>query len=213
VHNFHIKIDHIFNNSHRISGKYLFGDSENSSPAFPGTLPGDAGFPADIYNSVAPSRAQMAGINYTWTISPTKILESRIGWTRFSQIIDVNNKIDPASLGINTGPLDPADFGVPAIYYMGYFGYVGGVLGYPITTRPDSTYDWQEHVTWVKGRHTMKMGGQFQNAYTKSVRNRARTEADVAFRRACSGAYPSASSMTSPRIRMRRRILPRVLRR
>ncbi|MBI2677862.1 MAG: TonB-dependent receptor [Candidatus Koribacter versatilis] len=181
VNNFHVKIDHIFNQNHRISGKYLFGDSANSSPAFAGTLPGGAGLPQDFYNSVAPSRAQLAGINYSWTISPTKILESRIGWTRFSQIIDVNNKIDPASLGINTGPLDPADFGVPAIYYMGYFGYVGGVLGYPITTRPDSSYDWQEHFTWVKGKHTMKMGGQFQNAYTKSVRNRARTEADVAF--------------------------------
>jgi len=96
VNGFHVKIDHVFNANHRLSVKYMFGDSDNSSPAFPGTLPGGTGFPADIYNSIAPTRAQLAGVNYTWTISPTKILESRLGWTRFSQIIDVNNKIDPS---------------------------------------------------------------------------------------------------------------------
>jgi hypothetical protein len=181
VDGFHIKVDHIFNQNHRISVKYLFGDSFGSSPASSFELPGVAPLPSTAYNSVAPSRAQLAGINYTWTISSNKVLESRLGWTRFSQIIDLGNKVNPADLGLNTGPLDPADFAVPAIYYLGYFGYVGGVAGYPISTRPDSTYDWQEHFVWVKGRHTLKMGGQFQNAYTKSIRNRGRTDIEPSF--------------------------------
>src|SRR5207247_715078 len=98
----------------------------------------------------------------------------------------INNNIDPNSLGINTGPLgagpsDKENFGVPAIYYLGYFGataypVVGGVQGYPIVTRPDASYDWQEHFTWLKGNHTIKIGGQYQDAYTKSRRDRARTE-------------------------------------
>src|SRR5437762_4223047 len=188
VSNFHTKFDYVFNQSHRVSVKYLFGDSFQSQPPAPG-VPQSAGHLAtgpDMWNSVAPSRAQLAGLNYTWTISPTKVLESRFGYQRFSQRIRINNNIDPNSLGINTGPLgagpsDKENFGVPAIYYLGYFGataypVVGGVQGYPIVTRPDASYDWQEHFTWLKGNHTIKIGGQYQDAYTKSRRDRARTE-------------------------------------
>ncbi|PYX03656.1 MAG: hypothetical protein DMG85_19310, partial [Acidobacteria bacterium] len=170
---FHVKVDHIFNQSQRVSVKYLFSDSFGNQPAAPGVLQsvGSRATNANMWNSVAPSRAQLAGVNYTWTISPTKVLESRIGYTRFSQRIGINNNINPADLGLNTGPLgagpsDTENFGVPAVYYLGYFGnigysVVGGVQGYPIITRPDATYDWQEHFTAIKGNHTIKVGGQY----------------------------------------------------
>jgi len=187
--NFHVKFDYVFNQSHRVSVKYLFGDSLQSQPPAAG-VPQSVGPLAvnpNMWNSVAPVRAQLAGLNYTWTITPTKILESRFGYTRFSERIGVNNNIDPNALGINTGPLgagpnDKENFGVPSVYYLGNFGntsgysLVGGVQGYPIVTRPDATYDWQEHFTAIKGTHTLKMGGQYQNAYTKSRRDRARSD-------------------------------------
>jgi hypothetical protein len=189
LNNFHVKFDYVFNPSHRVSVKYLFGDSLQSQPPAPG-VPQSVGPHAtgpNMWNSVAPTRAQLAGINYTWTISPTKVLESRFGYQRFSQRIGVNNNIDPSALGINTGPLgsgaqDKENFGVPTLYYLGYsfgnsaYGVVGGIQGYPIITRPDASYDWQEHFTMIKGNHTIKIGGQFQDAYTKSRRDRARTQ-------------------------------------
>ncbi len=46
----------------------------------------------------------------------------------------------------------------------------------PIVTRPDASYDWQEHFTTIKGNHTIKIGGQYQDAFTKSRRDRARSE-------------------------------------
>jgi hypothetical protein len=188
LNNFHVKFDYVFNPSHRVSVKYLFGDSFQSQPAA-AAVPQSVGplaTNANMWNSVAPSRAQLAGINYTWTISPTKVLESRFGYQRFSQRIGVNNNIDPNALGINTGPLganaqDTENVGVPAVYYLGYFGppstypAIGGIQGYPIITRPDASYDWQEHFTMIKGNHTVKIGGQFQNAYTKTRRDRARS--------------------------------------
>ncbi len=173
---FGVKIDHRISNAHSIAGRYIFGDSLQSGPPFAG-LPAGGDHPSDLFNSIAPSRAQMAGLSWIWNIGNNKILESRLGFTRFAQIIDVNNKIDPKSLGIDTGPLDPADFGVPYVYLapLGYGGYIGGVQGYPITTRPDQTWDWSEHLSWTKGNHTIKLGGNFQRAYTNSLRNRART--------------------------------------
>src|SRR5437660_12486250 len=139
-----------------------------------------------MFNSFAPSRAQMAGVSWTWHVGNNRILASRLGYTRFSQTLGINNKVDPKtlgqsidpnSLGIDTGPLGAADFGVPYVYmyHLGYGGYIGGVQGYPIVTAPDATWDWSEHFSWVKGNHTIKLGGNFQRAYTNSLRNFART--------------------------------------
>ena len=154
MNGFGVKVDHHINSSNTISGRYIFGDSLQSAPSFAG-LPTGSNNPASLFNSVAPSRTQMAGFSHTWNIGNDKILESRFGWQRFAQIITVNNHVDPKSLGVDTGPLDAADFGVPYVYLynLGYGGYIGGVQGYPITTRPDQTYDWSEHFSWVKGNH------------------------------------------------------------
>jgi hypothetical protein len=179
---FGVKFDYKLNSSNSLAVRYIFGDSLQNGPPFAG-LPPNPAFAQDIFNSLAPSRAQMAGVSWTWNISNNKILESRFGYTRFSQLIDVNNKIDPKSLGIDTGPLGAADFGIPYVYmyHLGYGGYIGGVQGYPLSTRPDATYDWSEHFSWVKGNHTIKLGGNFQRAYTNSIRNEARTGLAVGY--------------------------------
>jgi hypothetical protein len=174
---FGIKIDHRFNQRHSIAVRYIYGDSVQSAPSA-GSLPPAAPNPQDLFNSVAPSRTQLAGVSHVWNIGNNKVFESRLGFTRFAQIIKVNdNTIDPKSLGIDTGPLSSADFGVPYVYFgpLGYGSAIGGVQGYPITTRPDQTFDWSEHLSWTKGNHGIKLGGNYQTAYTNSLRNRART--------------------------------------
>ncbi len=175
ANSFGVKFDYKINSTNSVAVRYLFGDSLQSAPAFAG-LPA-AGSNPDLFNSVAPSRAQMIGLSWITNFSANKILESRLGYTRFSQLLGINNKINPQSLGMDTGPLSPADFGVPYVYmyHLGYGGYIGGVQGYPLSTQPDATYDWSEHFSWVKGNHTIKMGGNFQRAVTNSVRNEART--------------------------------------
>jgi Carboxypeptidase regulatory-like domain/TonB dependent receptor/TonB-dependent Receptor Plug Domain len=176
MNGFGVKVDHHLNSNNVITGRYIFGDSLQSAPPFAG-LPAGGNNPSSLFNSVAPSRTQMAGLSHTINIGNNKVLESRFGWQRFAQTIGINNKIDPKTLGVDTGPLDAADLGVPYVYLynLGYGGYIGGVQGYPITTAPDQTYDWSEHFSWVKGNHSLKFGGNYQTSYTNSLRNRART--------------------------------------
>jgi hypothetical protein len=173
---FGTKVDYKLNDKNSIAVRYIFGDSVQSAPPFAG-LPPASNYPVDLFNSVADSRAQMIGASWTWNLANNKVLESRLGYTRFSQILGVNNKIDPKSLGVDTGPLSSADFGVPyvSLYPLGYGGYIGGVQGYPISTRPDATWDWSEHLSWVKGNHNIKIGGNYQKGYTDSLRNNARS--------------------------------------
>ena len=196
---FGVKFDYKINSNNSLAVRYIFGDSLQSGPPFAG-LPPSTGNPPDMFNSYAPSRAQMAGVSWTWNIGATKILESRLGYTRFSQLIGVNNKIDPKSLGIDTGPLSPADFGVPYVYlyHLGYGGYIGGVQGYPLITRPDATWDWSEHFSWVKGNHTIKFGGNFQRAYTNSTRNEARSGLTEGYFTYYAGYGPTVPNDPSP---------------
>ena len=179
---FGVKFDYKLNSSNSISVRYIFGDSFQNGPPFAG-LPPNPALPQNLFNSIAPSRAQMAGVSWSSNFGNNKILESRLGYTRFSQLIDVNNKIDPKTLGVDTGPLGAADFGIPYVYmyHLGYGGYIGGVQGYPLSTRPDATYDWSEHFSWVKGNHTIKLGGNFQRGLSNSIRNNARTGLAVGY--------------------------------
>src|SRR5439155_198077 len=75
---FGVKFDYKLSPSHSLAVRYIFGDSLQSSPPFAG-LPPAPGYPQDLFNSVAPSRAQMAGVSWTWNIGNNRILESRTG--------------------------------------------------------------------------------------------------------------------------------------
>ena len=173
-----IRIDHKMNDKMNLSGRYMFADSVQSAPTGGYTIPPapGSGLAPDAFNSVAPTRVQMAGATWTYSIAANKILDVRFNWSRYSQILAPNNKVNPLDLGIDTGPLNPADFGVPVVY-ASYVtpGYPGGVFSYPISTRPTQTYDVSTHVTWIKGPHTFKFGGNYQYASSFSLRNRSRT--------------------------------------
>jgi hypothetical protein len=173
-----IRIDHKMNDKMNISGRYMFADSTQSAPLGGYTLPPapGSGLAPDAFNSVAPTRVQLAGATWAYSLSANKIIDVRFNWSRYSQILAPNNKINPLDLGIDTGPLNPADFGVPPVYASSVtYGNPGGIQGYPLSTRPTQTYDVSAHVTWIKGTHTFKFGGNYQYASTFSLRNRART--------------------------------------
>ena len=86
MNGFGVKVDHKFNTRHTLTGRYIFGDSLQSAPPIAG-LPANSSKPEGFFNSIALSRTQMAGVSHTWNIGNNKILESRLGFQRFAQII------------------------------------------------------------------------------------------------------------------------------
>ncbi len=175
---FIIKVDQKMNDKMNFSGRYMFADSLQSAPLGGYTLPPapGSGLGVDGFNSIAPTRVQLAGATWTYSIAANKILDVRFNWSRYAQILAPNNRINPLSLGIDTGPLNPADFGVPPVYASSVtYANPGGIQGYPLSTRPTQTYDVSAHVSWIKGTHNFKFGGNYQYGSTFSLRNRART--------------------------------------
>jgi hypothetical protein len=176
MNTFSAKVDHQLNASNLINERVFYGRSFQSAPAGNSgeIVPPSAAGPVDLFNSVTdPTLAALTGVVWNSTLSNHTLLETRFGFNYFSQTIEPNNKIDPTTLGINTGPLAAEDLGVPAVTTP--FGHIGGIGGYPITTAPTTTLQIGSSLTHTRGSHTMKLGGSWDYGYNRSVRNQART--------------------------------------
>ena len=72
------KIDHNFNASNLLTGRYYFGDSDQSFPFAQlagGLLPG--------FNTVTPTRVQLVSLSYVKVVNSNQVNEARLGWNRF----------------------------------------------------------------------------------------------------------------------------------
>lgn len=106
-----IKIDQSFSPRDSLSGRYYYG---NSNQSFPLALVGGSKLPG--YNTVTPTRVQIASISYVKVLSSTKVNELRFGYNRFKQnFFAEDSNFDPNSIGLNTGVMSSRDFGLPVI--------------------------------------------------------------------------------------------------
>jgi hypothetical protein len=163
--NFIIKGDHHFNEKNSLSARYFFGDSlqvERDIPVLRAQ-----------WQSTSQLRAQVIGVNYTWIPNARWVNEARFGYNRFWQaILTADHNKDPKGFyGINTGVTDPVNFGMPEIDVDG-FNPLGGNHGWPLLTTPNQTYQWVDNVSYTRGKHTFRFGGEFRHGSTDNTRDR-----------------------------------------
>jgi Carboxypeptidase regulatory-like domain/TonB dependent receptor len=155
--NFLVKIDHRFNDSYTLSGRYIFGDGDQVFPLTSGN-----GSPLPTYQTVVPTRVQLFGLNLSQIFSPTIVNETRIAYNRFVQTFTpLDADFDPASIGLVTGAMS-----LPTITITGYVP-----LGAPTNVprgRVSSGYQFVDNLTWTRQLHTFKMGGEYRRAIVNS---------------------------------------------
>lgn len=149
------KIDHNFNPNNMLTGRYYFGDSDQSFPFAQlagGLLPG--------FNTVTPTRVQLVSISWVKVISSEQVNEARLGWNRYVQgFFPEDQSFDPASIGLNTGA-GPYEGGLPAIN-VGGFSQIGATNGVP-RDRVDTNWHFVDNFSWKIGRHDVKLGYEFR---------------------------------------------------
>ncbi len=167
------KIDHSFDVSNLITGRYFFGDSAQSFPlaltATGGQLPG--------FNTYTPTRVQLVSLSYVHTIGNSKVNELRFGWNRFAEgFFPADQSFHPSSIGLNTGT-GPADAGLPIILLSGV-AQLGATSSVP-RHRFDSNIQVIDGFSWKINKHDFKFGVDYhrtsiQQYFDKYFRGRLR---------------------------------------
>jgi hypothetical protein len=180
------KIDHNFNPSNLLTGRYFYGDSVQSFPlaltASGGQLPG--------FNTFTPTRVQLVSISYTHTFGSNKVNELRYGWNRFAEgFFPADRNFHPSSIGLcaasSTAQCNgaaPFDSGMP-ITLVGGFAQLGATSSTP-RHRFDSNNQVIDDFSWKIGRHDLKFGVDFhrttvQQYFDKYFRGRLKFTGDT----------------------------------
>jgi hypothetical protein len=147
-----MKIDHRFNDKQSIFVRYFGGT---------GTQTADVGSHIRDFFQVAPSHMHNVSVVENAIFTPTLVNQVTLGVNYFLQTFnDFNTGINPIALGLNTGVTDPTLIGSPKITING-FDYVGATqpLG-----RIDTTGHITDSLTYTRGRHQLKFGGEYRRA-------------------------------------------------
>jgi hypothetical protein len=155
------KVDHSFNDDNQITGRYFFGNSDQSFPLAilaGNVLPG--------YNTVTPTTVHLVSISYLKLFSSTKVNEVRFGYNRFDEgFFPEDNDFDPRTIGLNTGVTNPRDFGLPFIRIrndpIGSIASIGATLSVP-RARVDTNFHFIDNFSWKLTGHDLKMGYEFR---------------------------------------------------
>jgi hypothetical protein len=148
-----IRVDHQFNDKHRLSGSFLFND-QNSAGTGQATPPG--------LTTVVPSRQQSLNLTLTSAFTPRLVNEFRAAFQRF---------------GSTTTASDPRSESIPSIEIneLGLVGFnaaasrtaIGLAVNLP-QFRFNNTFQYQDNLTYTYGNHTMKFGFEAQRRQVKS---------------------------------------------
>jgi hypothetical protein len=156
--NFLVKIDHHFSDRLNLNGRYVFGDGNQTFP-----LNSGQGSQLPAYQTVVPTRVQLAGLNLSQMLTSRLINETRLSFNRFAQVFSpLDAAFDPASIGLITG----AQGGLPTIV-VGGFESLGAPTNEP-RGRVSQAYQFVDALVWIRGSHTLKAGVDYRRPLVRS---------------------------------------------
>ena len=156
------RLDHNFSAKDTLSAVYLIDDTGDSYPfeiikgaSTGGDVPVGSGF-TDGY------RYQTGSLSWTHTLSPTMLNELRFASNRVASLTAVPlQHTTPASLGFTSvTPDDPKGTATPTVAVSGAFELGPSPQG--PTKIHDVTFQYQDTLSWTRGRHELKFGGDFR---------------------------------------------------
>jgi hypothetical protein len=145
------KVDYHLNDHNSVGGSYFFGND---------TIVGmDSNELLAQFRTAVHSRAQDVSGHWTWTPNSTLANDVRGGFTHYYLSIIPDDTSFPYV--INTGITNPLLKGIPNVVIPG-FTNLGGYKNFPKIVGPDKVYDLIDQVSYLKGKHSFKFGGEFR---------------------------------------------------
>jgi hypothetical protein len=158
------KVDQEISSSESLSGRYAYASSQQVFPL--GGLGTLSASRLPQFAQQSPTRVQLVSVSLLSTLSPAKINEVRFGYSRYrTSFTALDSNFDPASLGINFGT---GKLGLPEIDFGGIFDNLGATAFSIPRGRTSQSFQILDNLTWAKGRHTFKFGGEYRRALIDS---------------------------------------------
>jgi outer membrane receptor protein involved in Fe transport len=151
-------ISHNISNNIRLHGYYAGQHDLRQEPLLQGnTLPG--------FGDTRESKRQIATVSLDQTLSSTMVNEARVGFNRIHITFSPNDTRNPVAFGI----LDGNNFnaGLPQISINGTGINLGGPGGFP-QGRGDTTAVFSDTLSYIRGKHSFKFGGEFRRFYNNN---------------------------------------------
>ena len=145
------KVDYHISEHNALSGSYFFGNDTIVGFDFIELLPQ---FRTNVH-----SRAQDVSGTWTWTPNSTWVNEFRGGFTHYVLQIIPNDVNYPYV--INTGLSNPLLSGIPDLRVSG-FTQLGAFHNFPKIVGPDKVVDFIDQVSYLRGKHAIKFGGELR---------------------------------------------------
>jgi hypothetical protein len=149
------KVDYHINDHNALSGSYFFGNDTIVGMDFFELL---AQFRTKVH-----SRAQTAAGHWAWTPSSSWANELRVGFTHYTLQIIPDDTTFPYK--IDTGISNPLLSGIPNVRIGlggGFFSQLGAFHNFPKIVGPDKVYDFIDQVSYLRGKHAFKFGGELR---------------------------------------------------
>ena len=158
-----VKVDYHVNEKNVINGYYFIGQNN-------GTWNDSTAQLAPNWESLLYVRSQIGSGGWVWTPNSRWVNEFRTGYARFTQTFySADHNIPASKYGINTGVTNPLFGGFPILFFPIDFN---GDLGesWPKLVGPDHVIDFVDHVSYLRGKHAFKFGGEItDNVHTGTI--------------------------------------------
>jgi hypothetical protein len=149
--------------SDQLHGFYALQEDTRTEPNLQYTLPTLPGW-GDHRHAIR----QIGTLNWTHIFSPSIVNEARLGFNRINIAFVPATQDNPANYGLGTG--STGNVGLPQTTFTDLGLQIGGPSGFP-QGRFDTTGVGSDTATWLKGKHTVKYGGEFRRFLEASFAN------------------------------------------
>jgi hypothetical protein len=146
------RIDHNFTPNDFVFGSFISNRDSRTEPTLQGNnLPS--------FGDYRPAKRELLSLGYTRVFSPTVTNELRAGLNRVLISFTESDLDNPASFGITS----PSGVFPQIIIGGGGAGgpEFGGISGFP-QGRGDTTFQYSDTLSWIRGKHSLKFGAEFR---------------------------------------------------
>lgn len=149
---FTTRVDHIFNERHRLFGRFSQQKSLDEQPSVKVRFTNSNNTKDSFYNS---------GFDDTYQITPYLFNVFRYMYVRYrANLVSNTLGFDPTTLGLPNYIRDSANVLIyPNVSVGSGIPDLGGTA---FNNQPRDTQGIQNNLVWVKGKHTLKMGGEYR---------------------------------------------------